>query len=276
MSGAALASILHVPGHPLPSHCCCPIVVIQSPSSNCPAWIATVVFIKIVAVVGGGGTIAVAVAIAVAVTVAIAIAVSTITAIAVIVKVASLMSLYQHHHHQSLWWPIGGAGPNHATEALPMACGWRPYPWIGRAEAGSIDTRTLCTWCCPVGNIMVFEQWKVLAKVPYGRRSLFLHQIKKKKDEKLCWYLFIISGTTKAQINHDNKIAVVRQHNPEFAMITLVHLQGHKIGATRSHELPEATLDPKRALADHSAILVWKTDWNQLVWLNSVGVTQQL
>jgi hypothetical protein len=51
-----------------------------------------------------------------------------------------------------------------------------------------------------------------------------------------------------------NKIAVVRWRNPESAMITLVRSQGHKIGATRSHELPEATLDPKGAPADHTAL----------------------
>jgi hypothetical protein len=49
--------------------------------------------------------------------------------------------------------------------------------------------------------------------------------------------------TTSAQVNHDNKIAAVRWHNPELAMITLVRSRSHKIGVTRSHELPEATLD---------------------------------
>ena len=66
--------------------------------------------------------------------------------------------------------------------------------------------------------------------------------------------MFIISGTTNAQVDHDNKIAVLRRRKPELAMITLVRLQGHRIGATRSHELPEATLDPEGAQADHSAI----------------------
>ncbi len=59
-------------------------------------------------------------------------------------------------------------------------------------------------------------------------------------------------------------------------MITLAHLRGHKIGATRGHELPEVTLDPKGAQADHSAISAWRTDWNQLIWLNSVGWTHPL
>jgi hypothetical protein len=78
---------------------------------------------------------------------------------------------------------------------------------------------------------------------------------KRKKDEKLCWYNFIVSRTTSAQVDHDNKIAVVLWRNLELAMITLVRSRGHKIGATRSHELPEAALDPKGAPADHSAIL---------------------
>ncbi len=56
-------------------------------------------------------------------------------------------------------------------------------------------------------------------------------------------------------------------------MIIPVRLRGHKIGATRSHELPEATLDPKGAPADHSAILAWRTGWNQSILLNSVGAT---
>ncbi len=58
-------------------------------------------------------------------------------------------------------------------------------------------------------------------------------------------YIFIVSGTTKTQVNHDNKIVTVRRHNPESAMITLVCLQGYLFGATRSYELPESTLDPK-------------------------------
>jgi hypothetical protein len=70
-----------------------------------------------------------------------------------------------------------------------------------------------------------------------------------------CAGTFIVSRTTAAQLNHDNKITVVHQRNPELAMITLVRSQGHNIGLTRSHELPKATLDPKEAPADHSAIL---------------------
>ncbi len=50
-----------------------------------------------------------------------------------------------------------------------------------------------------------------------------------------------------------------------------VRSQGHKIGATRNHELPEAILDPKGAPADLSAISAWRTNCNQSIWLNSVG-----
>jgi hypothetical protein len=147
MGGAALASVLHVAGHPLPSHHCCPIVVIQSPSSNRHPRIATVVFINIVAVIGGNGIIAVAIAIAIAIAITVAIAfavsavaISAIAVVIVIVDVASLTTLRQRHCHHAPWRPIGGAGPNHATEASPMACGWRPYPWIGRTVAGGVDT----------------------------------------------------------------------------------------------------------------------------------------
>ncbi len=84
--------------------------------------------------------------------------------------------------------------------------------------------------------------------------------MKRKKDEKLCWYIFIVNGTTKTQVNHDNKIAVVRWGNPELAMITLVRLQCHSFRAARSHELPEATLDPEGAPADHSTILARRSD----------------
>jgi hypothetical protein len=91
---------------------------------------------------------------------------------------------------------------------------------------------------------------EVGGKVPYSRWYLFLPIIKRKKDEKLCWYIFIVSRTTAAQLNHDKKITVVRRSNLELAMITLVYSQGHKIGATRSHELPEATLDPQGAPVD--------------------------
>jgi hypothetical protein len=77
----------------------------------------------------------------------------------------------------------------------------------------------------------------------------------RKKDEILCWYIFIKSGTTKTQVDHDSKIAVVCWCNPEMAMIILVRSQGHSFRATISHELREATLDLKGASADHSAIL---------------------
>ncbi len=85
----------------------------------------------------------------------------------------------------------------------------------------------------------------------------------------------IVSETTKtqAQVNHDKKNAVIRWRNPKLTPITLVSLQGHSFGVTRTHELPEATLDPKGAPADHSAILAGKTNWNQLFRLKSSGGT---
>jgi hypothetical protein len=114
--------------------------------------------------------------------------------------------------------------------------------------------RTLRSCCPPAGKIMVFEQWKLEVRYPTVDGTYSYGKLREKKMRN-CAGTFIRSRTTTAQVNHDNKIAVVCRRNPALAMITLAHLQGHKIRATRSHELPEATLDPKGAPADHSAIL---------------------
>ncbi len=169
MGGAALASILHVTGRPLPSHRCCPIVIFQLLSSNCHPWIAVVVVINIVAVGRSGGIM--------------------IVAVSVLVAVAIAVSPHCHHHRHcwcclsrsichchcccAPWWPIRGAGPNHATEALSMACGW--CPTLGLATQGPAafirgyyvhDVLLLeIYWCLSNGG----------AKVPYGRWYLFLH-----------------------------------------------------------------------------------------------------
>jgi hypothetical protein len=37
-----------------------------------------------------------------------------------------------------------------------------------------------------------------------------------KKDEKLCWYIFIGSGTTKAQVDHDNHTPHWQPTNAKF------------------------------------------------------------
>ncbi len=153
------------------------------------------------------------------------------------------------------WLPVGGAGPNYATDTSLMACGWHPYPWIGRAGADGIDTKMLPSCCCPVGNIMVFEQWKLEVRYPTINGTYSYGTLRERKMRNCEWYIFIVSRTTTSQVDHDNKIAVVRGRSQELVMITLVRLQGHKIRATRNHELPEATLDPKGAQADHSAIL---------------------
>ncbi len=109
---------------------------------------------------------------------------------------------------------------------------------------------------------------EVEAKVPYGTKYLFLSWNKRKKDEKLCWYIFIVSGTTKTKVEHGNKIAVVRRHNPELAVKTLVRLQGHLFGATRIHQLPEAKLN--RIILQYWPEKLTKfsyLDWNQMVGL---------
>jgi len=47
MDGAALASVLHVAGHPSSSHRSCPIIVVQSPLSNCRPRIAVAIAVAI-------------------------------------------------------------------------------------------------------------------------------------------------------------------------------------------------------------------------------------
>ncbi len=83
MGGAALASILHVAGCPLPSHRCCPIIVIQSPTSYRRPQNAAVVVIDILSVGSGGGIVTIAI------NVAVIAAISAIPVVAVIVDVAS-------------------------------------------------------------------------------------------------------------------------------------------------------------------------------------------
>jgi hypothetical protein len=124
---------------------------------------AAVIIINIVAIGSRGRDIAIIIAVAVA---AIVVAFFTIAVIAIIINVALSMLLCHCHCRCAPWQPIGGAGPNHATDTLPMACGWCPYPWIGCVGAGGIDTRMLPSCCCPVGNIMVFEQWKLETRYP--------------------------------------------------------------------------------------------------------------
>jgi hypothetical protein len=113
------------------------IVVIQSLPSNCRPQISTVVIIDIIGIGGGGSITAIAFAVAIAFTV------SAIAVVAVIIDVALSTLLCHRHCRHASWRPTGGARPNHTTEALLMAFGWHPYPWIGRAGAAGIDTRTL-------------------------------------------------------------------------------------------------------------------------------------
>jgi hypothetical protein len=129
---------------------------------------ATVAVINIVPVSGGGSIIAFAVAVAVAINVAV----STIAVVAVILDVALSMLLRHHHHCRAPWRLIGKAGPNHATETLPMACGYCSYTLIGRAGGGGIDTRTVLD--VVLSEISWSWAMEVGAKVPYGRWYLFL------------------------------------------------------------------------------------------------------
>jgi len=53
--------------------------------------------------------------------------------------------------------------------------------------------------------------------------------------------------------------------------ITLVRFRCHIIGATKSHDLPEAILADQGAPADHSEISARRTNVIKSVRLNSVG-----
>ncbi len=72
-------------------------------------------------------------------------------------------------------------------------------------------------------------------------------------------------------IDHYDKTAVVQRRDAKLVAITLVRLQGHIIGATRSHDLPEAILADQGAPADHSEISARRTDVIKSVRLNSVS-----
>jgi hypothetical protein len=102
-------------------HCHRPIIVVLLPLSYCCPQIAAIIVIDIITVGGSGRIIAaaVAVAIAIAVTITIAVPYSTIALVPVIVNVALLTLLCHHHCQCDPWQPIGGAGPHHASEALP-------------------------------------------------------------------------------------------------------------------------------------------------------------
>ncbi len=120
------------------------------------------------------------------------------------------------------------------------------------------------------------KQWGLDGKVPYGtlRYSVFIPSLKKRKeDEKRCLYIFILSRTTKTQVDHDNKTTVARRRDAKLAAITLVRSWGHIIRATRSHNLQEAILTNQGAPSDHSEISARRTNWIQLIRLNSVGPT---
>jgi hypothetical protein len=67
-------------------------------------------------------------------------------------------------------------------------------------------------------------------KVPYGPWYLFLLQIKRKKDEKLCCYIFIVSGTKKGQFDHDNDTPHRRPTNAKFDNKPLMKKRGKTKG----------------------------------------------
>jgi hypothetical protein len=98
----------------------------------------------------------------------------------------------------------------------------------------------------------------------YDKLILFLRRIYE-KGSIVAWF------DHRRCINDDDKTAIVRWHDAKLAVITLVRLRGHIIGATRSHDLPEAILADQGAPADHSEISARRTNVIKSVRLNSVG-----
>ena len=117
------------------------------------------------------------------------------------------------------------------------------------------------------------EHWEMEAeeKIPYGTQQIFLRKIKRTNIKTLCWYIFIVSRTTKTLIDHNDKITIVRRRDAKMAATTLVRSHGHLIRATRKHEIQEGTLTDQGAPSDHSGILARRANCIQSVQLNSVG-----
>jgi len=69
----------------------------------------------------------------------------------------------------------------------------------------------------------------------------------RKKIETLIRYIFRVRRVTETLVDNDDKTAVVRRHDLKSAVINLAHFQGHRIGATRIHDLPEAILADRRS-----------------------------
>jgi hypothetical protein len=112
------------------------------------------------------------------------------------------------------------------------------------------------------------KQLKLLVPLVYNRLILFLRRIYE-KGSFVAWFGSCIDDDAKTAI------VIVRRRDAKSAAITLVCSWGHIIGASRSHDLHEAILADQGAPADHSEILARRTNWIQLVWLNSVGLTHR-
>ncbi len=87
-------------------------------------------------------------------------------------------------------------------------------------------------------------------------------------------YIFIVSGTTKTQINHDNKVAVVHWHNPESAMITWsdgkATRSGQKEATSYQKLVPWIWKKPQQIIAQYQPegpTKISRLDWEQAVQL---------
>ncbi len=160
MGGAVLASFLPAAGYPSSSYHCCPIVGVIA--SIVISIIDNVIAIVILIIIPAVVTLLL-----------LPLYLSTLL-------MAASTCWHCHHHHwcccqccqhccchcyhwytcPAHWWPIRGTEPNHVTAALPMACGWRAYPWIGCKEPAvstqghHVQDATLLevSWCSSNGG----------------------------------------------------------------------------------------------------------------------------
>ena len=99
----------------------------------------------------------------------------------------------------------------------------------------------------------------------YDKLILFLRRIYE-KGSFVAWF------DHRRCINNDDKT-----HDAKLAVITLVRSRGHIIRATRSHDLPEATLADQGAPADFPKY--WRegpTELSRFDWIQLVGLTHRV
>ncbi len=247
-----------------PSHCRHPIVVVVLDDVNVDVFVIIVVVIVTAAVLHFH---IVVVAIAAIIVIGV-----------VVVAVAVIIDIIAHRRRACCapWLSIQGIRPKQAKAVLPMAWGWSASPWICHRVADGVARTTSCQRCLPVGNIMVL--WRLEERYP---TILSIYSFVKLRERRLrhcavCQYIFRVSRATETLIDNDDKTIVVRRRDAKMAVITPVRSRGHSIGATRSHDLQEATLADHGALADHPNIWARGTDLYQSHEISRCGSTTEI